>query len=261
MQKLKRICNYLLVIISITALLNNVYAQKKPSLKNMTLIPAGYFNLGSMNGLDDEAPVVKVWIDSFYIDNHEVTNHEYKEFCDSTKTPYPVNPPGDTSYFSRNTDYPVINVTWNDAAAFAKWSGKRLPTEAEWEKAAKAGSDFKYFCGDSITGDDANFLGKQGTDKWKHASPVGSFPPNKFGIYDMIGNVWEWCNDFYQKEYYFTISDPNPQGPRSGSYRVIRGGSWDSSPEYLRSSLRGKQNPSLKNSNLGFRCAYSVEKK
>jgi formylglycine-generating enzyme required for sulfatase activity len=258
MQKLKRICNYFLAIIFISAAFNTVCAQKNISPKKMTLIPAGYFNLGSADGFDDEYPIVKVWIDSFYIDNHEVTNKEYKAFCDSTKRTYPPNPMGDTSYFSRKTEYPVVNVTWDDAAAYAKWAGKRLPTEAEWEKAARGGSDSKYFCGDSITGNDANYSGKHGTDKWNKASPVESFPPNKFGIYDMIGNVWEWCNDFYQKEYYFSITSPNPAGPKTSAVKVIRGGSWDSAPEILRSAQRGKLDPKLKNSNVGFRCAVSV---
>jgi formylglycine-generating enzyme len=257
MQKFKNFLKFFLIIYLFTAVFENTSAQNKPSPKDMTLIPAGYFNFGSNYGLDDEYPVVNVWVDSFYIDNKEVTNREYKIFCDSTKTPYPVNPPWDTAYFSRRPENPVINVTWDDAATYAKWAGKRLPTEAEWEKAARGGTDTKYFCGDSISGNDANYLGKQGADKWKHTSPVGSFPPNKFGLYDMTGNVWEWCNDFYLKEYYFTISAPNPTGPRTGSLRVIRGGSWDSTPEYLRVSLRGKNNPRLKNSNVGFRCAYS----
>lgn len=238
---------------------SNIYSQRKNILKDMALIPAGYFNLGSTSGYEDEYPQVKVWLDSFYIDIHEVTNEEYKIFCDSTKTPYPPNPPWDNDYFLSKPNYPVINVTWDEANSYAKWIGKRLPTEAEWEKACKGGLDTKYFCGDTITNNEANFKGKFGVDIWEHTSPIKSFPPNKYGIYDIIGNVWEWVNDFYQKEYYFTITDPNPKGPKNGTDKVIRGGSWDSTYEFLRSSLRGKINPRSKHSNLGFRCAYSIK--
>jgi len=260
MQKINRFYYFIFIIISIAVLASTALAQKKSITSNMTLIPGGYFNLGSDQGYEDETPVVKVWIDSFFIDNTEVTNGEYKIFCDSTKRPYPANPPWDTAYFSKRVDHPVIYVSWDDASAYAKWVGKRLPSEVEWEKAAKAGIDTRYFCGDTITGNDANFAGKQDNDKWRHTSPVKSFPANKFGIFDMIGNVWEWCEDFYLKEYYFTITDPNPKGPKTGSQRIIRGGSWDSTPEFLRTALRGKHNPQMKNSNVGFRCAYSKPK-
>ena len=226
--------------------------------KNMVLIPAGYFNIGSQSGLNDEAPIVSVWIDSFYIDETEVTNEEYKVFCDSTKRPYPANPPWDTTYFVSKKNYPVIYVSWEDANAFAKWINKRLPTEAEWEKAARAGTSTKYFCGDTITGGDANFVGTDENDTWKHASPVKSFSPNEYGLYDMYGNVWEWCSDNYSKDAYFFITSPNPKGLRTGTEKIIRGGSWDSSPEYLRSTIRGKNKPNMKNSNVGFRCVVSV---
>ncbi len=261
MFTLKKLSKYLFLIIVIAFTSENAEAQKKIDLKNMALIPGGYFTLGSNHGLDDEIPVVKVWVDSFYIDKYEVTNKEYKVFCDSTKAAYPTNPPWDTAYFSKKPEYPVIYVSWEDAANYAKWCGKRLPTEAEWEKAAKAECDSNYFCGDSITGNYANYSGLNGNDKWKNTSPGGSFPPNKYGVYDMVGNVWEWCNDFYQKEYYFSIAGPNPAGPKNGALKVIRGGSWDSSPEFLRSSQRGKNNFKSKNSNIGFRCVYPVKKK
>mgnify|MGYP000877767594 FL=1 len=262
MKKIKYISLLFTIILLFSSIANSQKKDiKKDITKDMVLIPAGYFNLGSTTGYDDEYPVVKVWIDSFYIDSHEVTNAEYKIFCDSTKTPYPPNPPWDTAYFTKKPNYPVINVTWSEAQKYADWVGKRLPTEAEWEKACKAGSDTKYFCGDTITNDNANFNGKNGKDTWENTSPVKSFSPNKYGVYDMIGNVWEWVNDYYQKEYYFTISDPNPKGPSKGTLKVVRGGSWDSSYEYLRSALRGKINPNSRHSNLGFRCAYSLKDK
>jgi iron(II)-dependent oxidoreductase len=224
---------------------------------NMVLIPAGFFKMGSIKGFESEYPVRNIWIDSFYIDKFEVTNSEYKFFCDTTKRKYPQNPVWDTSYFRTKKKFPVIYVSWEDANAYAKWIGKRLPTEAEWEKAARGGLTSEYFCGDTITHNDANFDGIGDNDKWRHTSPVGIFPPNKYGVYDMAGNVWEWCNDYFLNEYYWVTSEPNPQGPMKGSEKVIRGGSWDSSPYYLRCALRGKSNPIAFNSNLGFRCTIS----
>jgi formylglycine-generating enzyme required for sulfatase activity len=253
--------NKILYFFLFLAIINVMLFSQENVTKNMILIPAGYFSIGNNNGLNDEVPVVNVWIDSFYIDETAVTNAQYKIFCDSTKRPYPINPPWDTTYFVSKKNYPVIYVSWEDANAFAKWSNKRLPTEAEWEKAAKAGTSTKYFCGDTITGGDANFAGTGENDIWKHTSPVKSFPPNKYGLYGMYGNVWEWCSDYYFKDSYFLITSPNPKGIRTGNEKVIRGGSWDSSLKYLRSTIRGKNSPAKKNSNVGFRCAVSVEKK
>ncbi len=259
-----RITKFLVSIFCLLSLLigNSEYSfsQKKASFPGMVIIPAGSFVYGSDIGYEDEYPLVNVWIDSFYIDIHEVTNKDYKVFCDSTKRTYPQNPPWDTAYFSKKPDYPVIYVSWDDANEYAKWAGKRLPTEAEWEKAAKHLSNSLHFCGDSISGDNGNYSGQEGKDTWKNTSPVKSFDPNGYGLYDMSGNVWEWCNDFYLKDYYFMITSANPKGPKTGALKVIRGASWDSTKEYLRTTLRGKIDPRSKHSNLGFRCAASVKK-
>jgi len=168
----------------------------------MVLIPAGECQIGGNDYIKYENPVHTVYLDAFYMDVHEVTNSQYKKFIDATgyKTP---------SYWSDTRDnqpnYPVVGVDWNDAVAYAEFAGKRLPTEDEWEKAARGGLIGKqYPCGDTITHDDANFDGTGGKDIWNGTSPIGRFKPNGYGLYDMAGNVSEWCAD----KYYFTNQNP-----------------------------------------------------
>ena len=137
--------------------------------------------------------------------------------------------PTEVDKYSPGNDYPVTHVNWNDAVAYAKWVGKRLPTEAEWEYAARGGLVGKrYPGGDEITHDDANWGDTvDGKDKWKYCSPVRSFEANGYGLYDMAGNVWEWCANWYSSDYYSKSSSKNPPGPVSGSSRVLRGGALD----------------------------------
>jgi sulfatase modifying factor 1 len=222
---------------------------------DMVLIPAGEFQMGnSFNELGNETrPVHTVYLDAFYMDVYEVTNAQYKKFMDATgyKAPYYWN---DSTYNAPNT--PVVGVSWNDAKAYAEWADKRLPTEAEWEKAARGGLVGKrYSWGDNITHDDANYSGIGGKDVWTCTSPFGSFAPNGYGLYDMAGNVWEWCADWWADNYYVSSLKSNPKGPDSGSYKVLRGGSW-SNPDYtLRTAYRtGAFNPPYVFNDFGFRC-------
>jgi formylglycine-generating enzyme required for sulfatase activity len=198
----------------------------------MVPIPAGDFQMGS-NDYDNEKPIHTVYLDAFYIDIYEVTNAQYKKFMDATghKAPYCWN---DSKFNAPN--HPVVGVSWDNAVAYAKWAGKRLPTEAEWEKSARGGLvGKKYPWGDILTHDDANYSGKGGKDKWEQTSPVRSFAPNGYGLYDMAGNVWEWCEDWYSNNYYANSPKSNPKGPGSGKWRVLRGGSWyDSDDDDLR---------------------------
>lgn len=160
---------------------------------------------------------------------------------------------------SRNApNQPVVGVNWNDAKAFADWAGERLPTEAEWEKADRGGLvGKKYPWGDTLTNNDANFGGAGGKDKWDGTAPVGSFAPNGYGLYDMAGNVWEWCADWYDGNYYANSPKSNPTGPSSGQYKVLRGGSCDSSDDYMRTAYRNYSDPGSTEYYLsfGFRCA------
>ena len=216
----------------------------------MALIPAGEFQTG------DGAAVHKVHLDAFYIDKYEVTNAQYKKFMDATGR----RAPAQWNYSSFNApNQPVVGVNWHDAKAYCEWAGKRLPTEAEWEKAARGGLiGKKYPRGNTITHDDANYYGTGSKDRWSYTAPVGSFAPNGYGLYDMAGNVWEWCADWYDAKYYSRSPAQNPEGPDSGKNRVLRGGSWNLNTSYLLVTKRYNRSPESRYDDLGFRCAMDV---
>jgi len=219
----------------------------------MVLIPAGQFQMGVNDGVDGQ--VHTVYLDAFYMDKYEVTNAQYKKFMDATGHGAPacwddpnLNAP----------DQPVVGVSWHNAKAYAEWAGKRLPTEAEWEKAARAGlTGSLYPSGDKLTRDHANYDGTGGEDRWEYTSPVGSFAPNGYGLYDMSGNVLEWCADWFSESYYSGSPKLNPDGPNSGTHRILRGGSWLSTAKYLRCARRFKFMPTAPFNSFGFRCATS----
>jgi len=229
----------------------------------MVLIPAGEFQMGSNA---TEAPVHTVYLDAFYMDIYEVTNAQYKKFIDETKYRKVLTLWNNQNFNSPNQ--PVVDVSWNDAVAYCQWIGKRLPTEAEWEKAARGGLVGKrYSWGDTLTHDDANYYGIGGKDIWEYTSPVGSFAPNGYGLYDMAGNVWEWCADWYGLNYYKNSPKSNPDGPSSGSCqcRVLRGGSFGHEVFFLNYSLRVAERghyyaPTLSHSEIGFRCVQDIPK-
>jgi formylglycine-generating enzyme required for sulfatase activity len=196
----------------------------------MVLIPAGSFEMGDhLDGLSN-APVHRVELDAFYMDVREVTVGQFREFVNQSGYKYASNWDSVAKY-SPGDDYPMIYVNWNDATAYAKWAGKRLPTEAEWEYAARGGLVGKrYPWGDEIDKTKAHY------DSWNNGrgttKVVGSFEANGYGLYDMAGNVREWCQDWYGGNYYSSSPAKNPPGPGSGSRRVLRGGSWDCSCTY-----------------------------
>jgi formylglycine-generating enzyme required for sulfatase activity len=238
----------------------------------MVLIPAGEFQMGNSDGDGDESPVHTVYLDAFYMDTYEVTNQQYARFLNQ----YGRNSDGSGKGLVRigdeccrmekvgNTyrpkagyeDHPVVYVSWYGAIEYAHFYGKRLPTAAEWEKAARGGLvDKLYPWGDNISHDHANYHGAGSKDEWKGTSPVGSFPPNGYGLYDMAGNVGEWCADWYDKGYYSASPRANPVGPGSGYYRVLRGGSWLCNTNALRVANRSICPPSsTSNCHGGFRC-------
>ena len=241
---------------------------KKVIVKDLTpmvLVPAGEFTMGSNEGNDDEKPVHRIHLDAYYIDKYEVTIGQYGEFLEANS----FDPPplwttmAQPSYENR----PVVNVDWKDANNYCKWAGKRLPTEAEWEKAAR-GTDGRLYPWGNDPPDPlrANF-GKDRATWNNHEAlvQVGQLKAGKspYGVYDLAGNVWEWVNDWYDPDYYATSPSRNPQGPSSGKFKVIRGGSWDLAPENLRSARRDLNipsttdydSPAYRNFNSGFRCA------
>lgn len=237
----------------------------------MVLIPAGDFFMGNPAGEEvhyDENPCHAVHLNAYWIDCYEVTNRHYRRFIEETGHPAPfvdaewAKPYNwiNNSYPPGMADYPVVLVSWEDAAAYASWAGKRLPTEAEWEKAARGGLVKKqYSCGDVIDEYKANYYTSIfASNKLK---PVGSFPANPYGLYDISGNVWEWCSDWYQNTYYRNSPAADPRGPEEGIYRVFRGGSWINRAEHLRCSERARNVPTHRSHVVGFRCARSAGEK
>ncbi|MFC1717529.1 SUMF1/EgtB/PvdO family nonheme iron enzyme [Candidatus Poribacteria bacterium] len=227
----------------------------------MKLIPAGEFQMGDAfsEGDPDERPVHTVYVDAFYMDVYEVTNSQYRRFIEATGHVIEATEHGMPRYWfdarHNSPAQPVSGASWDDVAAYAQWAGKRLPTEAEWEKAARGGlAGRRYPWGDGISHDSANYSGAGGRDRWDFSAPVGSFPANGYGLYDMAGNVWEWCSDWYDSRYYLSSPPNNPQGPDPGSQRVLRGGSWNSDADALRASHRYFIDPTTLYSGFGFRC-------
>lgn len=214
----------------------------------MILVEGGEFKMGS-NELADEKPIHVVELKSFYIEKFPVTVKQYKEFCKSTRRPMP-DPPS-WGWFD---NHPVVNVNWADADAYAKWVGKRLPTEAEWEFAAKGGNlskGFKY-SGSNTLDDVAWFYNNSG----QQTNPVGKKQPNELGLHDMSGNVREWCGDWYA--IYGLNKLTNPEGPQSGTRKVLRGGSWDLNEFGCRITLRNGYDPDRRDEYFGFRCVQDL---
>jgi len=223
----------------------------------MALIPAGSFEMGDSKD-EPEAwmkwsrPVHTIELDAFYMDVHEVTVGKFRKFV--RETGYEYDRWDDVADYSPTGKHPMIWVTWDDATAYAEWAGKRLPTEAEWEYAARGGLIGKrYPWGNEIRHDRANYLGTGGKDKWEYCAPVGSLKPNGYGLYDMAGNVFELCSDWYDEDYYSNSPLRNPQGPSTGESHVLRGGSWDFSTNDLRVAYRYYYVPTNASS-FGFRC-------
>jgi formylglycine-generating enzyme required for sulfatase activity len=222
---------------------------------SMSLVPAGEFTMGSTTGDADEQPVHKIYVDAFFMDKHQLSVAQYARFLEATHH----DAPPEWSLMNRpqNQSRPVANVDWVDAAVYCKWAGKRMPTEAEWEKAARGTDSRTYPWGNQPpTGLHAN----SGKEVWSsHAvlTPVGMLEEGKspYGIYDMAGNVWEWVSDWYDQDYYKTSPSQNPAGPSIGTHKVVRGGSWGSNANGLRSSERETHLTSFRGLGTGFRCA------
>ena len=231
----------------------------------MLTIPAGEFLMGSVQGTarTDEWPQRSVYLDAFAIDQVEVTNQRYLAFVTTTGHRNPPNPYGDGALVSVTgiEHLPVVQITWYDAKAYCSWAKKRLPTEAEWEKAAR-GTDGRLFPwgNEPATSRRANFDREWQDENTLHS--VGSLPggDSPYGVKDMAGNAREWVQDWYDPEYYGHAPDRNPQGPdKKGVVRSIRGGSWHSPVSDITTTARGRGGFALQTHGTGFRCARGLE--
>ena len=260
-------------------ILGKVPPASSPTFSEMATIHAGEFQMGS-NTADadgDEQPVHTIYLDTFYIDRHEVTNVQYKQFIDANPLWQKDRIPNEyhdgdylkhwegNNYPQGKGNHPVVYISWYAAMAYADWAGKRLPTEAEWEKAARGGLVGQvYPWGNSIDPSKANYSGEIG-----RTTPVGNYPANAFGLYDMAGNTWEWCLDVYEIDFYSLSPRRNPIAGESlteiidtfhtiESPRVLRSGYWDNPPIFVRVADRYKRSPDSTHRGSGFRCAMSL---
>jgi formylglycine-generating enzyme required for sulfatase activity len=260
----------------------------------MTLVcvPAGAFSMGSEDGDDDEKPLHEVTLDAFWIDSSEVTNAMFAAFVEATgyQTEAEIaglgntwtgdkwaqvegtdwqHPQGPDSSIIDLANHPVVQVSWNDAKAYCEWTERRLPTEAEWEKAARGTDNRTYPWGNEQPDGsrlnfadinlDVDWADRNADDGYLFTAPVGSYADgaSPYGALDMAGNVLEWATDWYGEKYYQDSPGQNPQGPASGESRMLRGGSWYAFDYLLRAAYRGNANPSYTDDGIGFRCARS----
>lgn len=253
--------------------------RSRPSQGDMVYIPAGEFMMGSPVGVGDdwEHPAHKVYVSAFYIDKYPVTNQDFQKFVKETgyvtdaekygggevwslgfsdweMTPKAnwKDPQCDGKGILSILNDPVVQVDWNDATSYAQWIGKRLPTEAEYEKAIRGGTTTAFFWGETDTqaGDYGWFAGNSS----QLCHPVGMKKPNPYGLYDIVGNVVEWCSDWYDEGYYKEAATRNPTGPAAGDFKAIRGGGWNCDAPALRSANRAGVNLANRFAVFGFRC-------
>ncbi len=228
---------------------------------SMVLVPAGEFPMGSTMVGEREKPIHDVYLDAFYIDAYEQTTARYAKFLDAThrEEPKEWKPGGlfSTATWKQYGDRPIIGVSWVDADAYCRWAGRRLPTEAEWEKAARGNDGLTYPWGkESPTNQHAHFA-KSRWSGYGSLMSVGDHEAGKspYGAYDMAGNVWEWVADWYDEGYYANSPERNPPGPPHGQRRVLRGGAWNAPALSIRGAYRESRTPEYQFNHIGFRCA------
>jgi formylglycine-generating enzyme required for sulfatase activity len=222
----------------------------------LACVPAGEFSMGSENGDSDEKPVHTVYLDEFWIDLTEVTNAMYALCVQAGACQPPIQNRSSTrnNYYLANqyAENPVINVNWYSASNYCEWAGRTLPSEAQWEKAARGANGRTYPWGEGLGCTRANYSGCYGDTTRVGRHPAGASP---YGALDLAGNVWEWTADWYGETYYASSHARNPTGPETGIYHVLRGGSWDDHEWYMRSANRKWGIPAYWYVYVGFRCS------
>ncbi len=286
-------CRFFWIVPALLFTVLSAEAERLP--RDMVLIPAGEFFMGSpesAGGLPDERPQRKVYLDAYWIDRYETTHADYAAFVRATGHPIPENANHAATLWTADgplagiEPHPVVNVSWLDATAFCRWAGKRLPTEAEWEKAARGTDGRRYPWGDEwdltkansasywagrtvefansteweafwLKGDGARLAREKGLRGEVLTLPVGTFPQSvsPYGLHDMAGNVAEWVQDWYNPNYYAGAPLSNPAGPERGAIKSMRGGSWLKPAISLRTSDRDWGTMDSRPSGTGFRCA------
>jgi serine/threonine-protein kinase len=218
----------------------------------LAFIPAGPFTMGSDRGSPDEAPAHEVRLGPYLIDRHEVTIWQFARFCTGTKRAMPEQPK------DSNDRHPVVNVTWSEARDYAAWAGRLLPTEAQWEKAARGTDGRQYPWGNEAPDPD---LAQVRNPAVEGTATVGAYPSGRspYGVLDMLGNAWEWCGDWYAADYFAGSPARDPVGPGEGSSRVLRGGVWDDRETGLRVTRRRRSRPDSRYDFVGFRCVLELK--
>lgn len=230
--------------------------------REMVQIPEGPFIMGSKDGDPDEAPERQTYLKAFYLDAKEVSQEEYARFAKMTKRPLPkIEVFEDDQSKLLRPEFAAMSMTWEDAAAYCKWAGKRLPTEAEWEKAGRGEGKRKYAWGDTFLTGRANANVDGSEDGFRYLAPPGSFETGRspYGLYDMTGNVAEWVADTYDEHYYQKAPYRDPKGPEPSDLKVVRGGSWRETEHNARLSKRFAAKHWRTDITIGFRCASDVE--
>jgi formylglycine-generating enzyme required for sulfatase activity len=230
--------------------------------REMVQVPEGPFIMGSKDGDPDEVPERQVFLKAFYLDRKEVSQEEYARFAKMTKRPLPkIEVFEDDQSKLLQPEFAAMSMTWDEAAAYCKWAGKRLPTEAEWEKAGRGEGKRKYAWGDTFMNGRANANVDGSEDGYRYLAPPGSFETGRgpYGIYDMTGNVAEWVADSYDEHYYQKAPYRDPKGPETGDLKVVRGGSWRETEHNTRLSKRFAAKHWRTDITIGFRCAGDME--
>lgn len=233
----------------------------KPVSEEMVLIPAGDFIRGTEGGGYNEKPEIVDYVDSFWIDKYEVTNYHYQEFVETTghRKPGPPSRYAQKLIHLRGPNQPVAYVSWHDAMAYCQWRGKRLPTEAEWEKAMRGTEGWTWPWGEGVDGASANFAGNQ--DGFEYTAPVGTFhrDQSSFGVFDGAGNLMEWADNWYVEDLRQEAKGMARKGGGAQTYKTLRGGGYTSLGIDLRITNRMFMVPDFRDETIGFRCAKSDE--